>query len=74
MALSSNERADLVGDLADRARALRDVELQLAREVGECRQRGLTWEEIAAALGVSKQAAHKRFRSQRVGYDDLPLA
>lgn len=72
--LSDLDRIGLMGDIGDLARTVRDAELQLARVVGEARQRGLTWEEVAAGLGVSKQAAHKRFRAQRVGYDDVPLS
>ncbi len=33
----------------------------LAHFVEECRRSGRSWSEISAALGVSKQAAHKRF-------------
>jgi hypothetical protein len=33
----------------------------LGHFVDRCRQRGRTWTEISAALGVTKQAAHKRF-------------
>ncbi len=29
--------------------------------VGRCRSQGYTWTEISGALGVTKQAAHKRF-------------
>jgi hypothetical protein len=33
----------------------------LAHFVDQCRRSGRSWSEISAALGVSKQAAHKRF-------------
>jgi hypothetical protein len=32
-----------------------------ARAVMDCREQGLSWNEIAIALGVSRQAAQKRF-------------
>jgi hypothetical protein len=79
--LTRREREALAVDLADvgdRERAAREalaaVEVQLRRDVDEARRRGLTWPEVAAALGVSKQAAHRRFRSTRVGYEDVPLS
>jgi hypothetical protein len=31
--------------------------------VFQCRQAGMSWTELSAALGVSKQAAHKRFNA-----------
>ena len=37
------------------------VDWALLAVVGESRAAGLTWEEIAGALGVSKQAVHRRF-------------
>ena len=33
----------------------------LGHFVGQCRRSGHSWSEISGALGVSKQAAHKRF-------------
>jgi hypothetical protein len=33
----------------------------LGHFVDQCRRSGLSWSEISGALGVSKQAAHKRF-------------
>src|SRR5471032_979280 len=33
----------------------------LSHFVDQCRRNGRSWSEISAALGVSKQAAHKRF-------------
>jgi hypothetical protein len=44
-----------VSELEDVADAL------LGHFVDRCRRRGRSWSEISAALGVSKQAAHKRF-------------
>lgn len=46
------EAVDLV-DAADR---------DLHKAVRACRIEGRSWREIAAVLGVSAQAAHKRFR------------
>jgi DNA-directed RNA polymerase specialized sigma24 family protein len=44
--------------LADAATRLEE---KLAAAVQLCRERGLSWAQIAPALGVSKQAAWKRF-------------
>ena len=44
--------------------AMREVamsELRLAERVAEARANGRTWTQIAAILGVSKQAARERF-------------
>lgn len=71
--LTKDERSGLVEDVRRVALAVEAAEVQLARDVAEARQRGLSWEDIAAGLGVSKQAAHRRFRSTRVGLDDVAL-
>ena len=42
-------------ELADR------IDWVLLSLVGEARGAGLSWERVAGALGVSKQAVHKRF-------------
>jgi hypothetical protein len=60
-------------DLDRAARAERDAVVQLRRVVGEARQRGMSWSEVGAALGVTKQSAQRRFRAERVAYDDQPL-
>jgi DNA-directed RNA polymerase specialized sigma24 family protein len=46
--------------LADAAKRLDE---KLTEAVGLCRERGLSWAQIAPALGVSKQAAWRRFGS-----------
>ena len=43
--------------------ARRDVEQQEAAAVRRGRNAGLTWEQIAVDLGVSKQAVHKKHRA-----------
>lgn len=45
-----------------KARATRDTaETKLAAAVDAARSDGHSWADVAEALGVSKQAAHKRF-------------
>jgi AraC-like DNA-binding protein len=47
-------------------RALRDLAERLeAIQVGHARDLGWTWQEIAAHLGVTRQAVHKKFRDSR---------
>lgn len=47
--------ASLVGDLEEVGDAL------LGHFVDRCRDEGFSWSQISTALGVSRQAAHKRF-------------
>lgn len=44
-----------VADLAER------VDWALLALIGEARGRGLSWSDIGASLGISKQAVNKRF-------------
>lgn len=41
----------------------RDVEQEESAAVRRARNNGLTWEQIAADLGVTKQAVHKKHRA-----------
>lgn len=57
----------------DALRALRataqvssEVERTQAALVRRARNDGMTWEEIATALGVSKQAVHRKYRGGRL--------
>lgn len=50
---------------ADATRQLRRAETDVETAVGRAAHWGATWAEIAAALGVTPQAAHKRFRHLR---------
>jgi len=71
--LTPAERAGLVADLERSSVAVREAERQRDRDVAEARQRGLTWDEVALGLGVSRQAAWNRYKSVRVGLQDQPL-
>jgi len=65
--LDQNELASPDSDGADlRAigeglRAVAASDLNLAEQVAKARANGRTWTQIAAVLGVSKQAARERF-------------
>ncbi|NDL58679.1 helix-turn-helix domain-containing protein [Phytoactinopolyspora mesophila] len=47
--------------LAAAGRLRQELERREAVLVRKARNAGVTWAEIAAALGVSKQAVHKKF-------------
>jgi hypothetical protein len=50
------------------ARALRELAERLeALQVGNARDRGWSWQEIAVFLGVSKQAVHKKYAKLLAG-------
>jgi hypothetical protein len=52
---------ELVAALPASAAAVDAVEEKLRSHVSELKQRGVSWDRIAAALGVSRQAAWERF-------------
>src|SRR5215472_4821397 len=56
---------DAISQLAVAAAAASDLEQTtdalLGHFVDRCRRAGRSWSEISAALGVTKQAVHKRF-------------
>ena len=54
----ASEYAGSLNDLGDRL---------LDHFVQECRAAGISWAELSTALGVSKQAAHKRFTGAGAG-------
>jgi|ERR1022692_1453239 hypothetical protein len=69
-ALIDGVKADAPGDealvqLSQASKTVSDLEqvgdALLGHFVDQCRRRGHSWSEVSNALGVSKQAAHKRF-------------
>jgi hypothetical protein len=48
-------------------RALRDLADRLeAGHVSKARDQGWSWQEIAACIGVSRQAVHKKYGTRRI--------
>ncbi len=65
------------GDEAERLMALAAVRERLVEEENVIalgmRVRGDSWEDVAQAFGISRQAAHQRFRNEPAGLlDRLP--
>jgi len=54
----------VVSDIERAVRARAEAEAEIERAVVQARAEGATWVEIATALGVSHQAAMKRFRDR----------
>ncbi|KUO13614.1 hypothetical protein AQJ58_00450 [Streptomyces sp. DSM 15324] len=62
-ATSHTERLSLAGELRTAA------ELRVLKEIARCRDSGVSWADIGAALGVSGQAAHRRYSGRSVPLD-----
>ena len=58
---------DPLSSLSRVAKELRALEREEYYEVMRARQAGVSWAGIAAALGVSKQAVHRRFKRRLAG-------
>ncbi len=58
---------DPLSALSRVAKALEELEREEYYEVMRARQAGVSWAGIAAALGVSKQAVHRRFKRRLAG-------
>ena len=41
----------------------REIERLMHEAVADCRERGHSWSDIAEALNVTKQAAHRRYHN-----------
>ncbi len=69
---ASDEALAQLSVAATTAAELEDVsDSLLSHFVDRCRKAGHSWTEISAALGVSKQAAHKRFTPGALQLDRL---
>lgn len=61
------EDDDPIRALAATAQLQREVARLEAVAVRRARARGASWAQIAAALGVSRQAVHRRYGGSRFG-------
>ena len=55
----------VLAELATVRETRRQVERQEAALVRRARNEGIVWEQIAASLGVSKQAVHRKYGGRR---------
>lgn len=77
--MESAEIATIAADVSDPRRGLRAVSslrvladtLELA-QVESALRAGLTWQEIADALGVTRQAVHKKYAKRIDPTIDIP--
>lgn len=53
--------------LKELARQRREIEAQEEIAVRQARLRSISWAAIGSSMGVSRQAAHKRFALRRFG-------
>ena len=56
----------VLGELAAVREARREVERREAALVRRARNEGIVWEQIAASLGVTKQAVHRKYAGRRL--------
>jgi hypothetical protein len=61
MVASPESHAEDLRAIGEALHAVAASDLRLADEVAKARANGRTWTQIAAVLGVSKQAARERF-------------
>lgn len=52
-----------LSDIMRAAQDAREAQQKLEAAVREARSTGSSWAEIGAAIGITKQAAHRRFRT-----------
>lgn len=64
MAPATDPMLKALEDLAYHRAVLTEVESQTAPFVARARDAGASWSLIGLALGVTSQAAHKRFREK----------
>jgi DNA-directed RNA polymerase specialized sigma24 family protein len=79
MGTENKRRMAALARLAEVQAELDRLEAERVALVARCVRWGATWAEIAAVLGVSAQAAHRRFRHARYdpstgkGWTEPPL-
>jgi len=59
---------DVLGELADLTGQLADAHARQGALVARARAAGAAWAQVAEVLGVSVQAAHKRYRDVKLDH------
>jgi len=63
MTMGDGRRDKALGRLSETAAAVREAEAARDLAVARAKRWGATWSQIGACLGVTAQAAHRRFRT-----------
>ena len=56
----------VLAELAAIRESRREIERQESALVRRARNEGIVWEQIAASLGVTKQAVHRKYAGRRL--------
>jgi hypothetical protein len=56
----------ILAELAELRETRREIERQESALVRRARNEGIVWEQIAASLGVTKQAVHRKYAGRRL--------
>ena len=68
----ADREPDPLARLEEIARSRRELDVEEYHHVLQARGQSVSWQEIGWALGMSKQAAHKRFRRRSPVVDTRP--
>lgn len=67
-ACANKEIDEALTDVADQLVEVRDIVSDLRNAVIIAREKGATWAEIGALMGVSQEAAFRRFTRPSIGW------
>jgi hypothetical protein len=62
MAVSDHHRSIALQRIVELSEQIKDLETRRVREIARAGHHQATWAQVGAALGVTAQSAHRRFR------------